>query len=79
MKTCFLKTCILKNLVESEMNKVKFSDVSNKKSQNRTLKRMPLVVTYHPLLNSLGRVFHWFHFEVPEKLVANLNKISCTV
>ena len=44
------------NLVESEMKKVKFSHVSNNKSQRRTLERIPLVVTYHPLLISLGKI-----------------------
>ena len=44
-----------KNLNESEIKKVKFSHVSNKKFQKRTLKRIPLVVTYHPLLNSLRK------------------------
>ena len=38
------------------MKKLKFSHVSNNKSQNRVLKRIPLVTTYHPLLNSLGKV-----------------------
>ena len=41
------------------MKKVKFSHVSNKKSQNRTLKRISLVATYHPLLNALGKVLSY--------------------
>ena len=56
MKTCFLRRGYPKNLVESEIEKVKFSHMSNNKSPKRTLKRIPLVVTYHPLLNSLGKV-----------------------
>ena len=55
MKTWFLRKGYPKNLVESE-EKVKFSHVSNSKSQKRTLKIILLVVTYHPLLNSLGKV-----------------------
>ena len=38
------------------MKKVKFSHVSNSKSQNRTLKKISLAATYHPLLDSLGKV-----------------------
>ena len=56
MKTWFLRRGYPKKLVESEIKKVKFSHVSNNKSQKRTLKRTPLIVTYHPLLNSLGKV-----------------------
>ena len=56
MKTWFLRRGYSKNLVESEIKKVKFSHISNNKSQKRTLKRIPLVVTYHPLLKSLGKV-----------------------
>ena len=56
MKTWLLRRGYPKNLNESEIKKVKFSLISNNKSQKRTLKRRPLVVTYHPLLNSLGKV-----------------------
>ena len=56
MKTWFLRKGYPKNLVESEIKKVKFSHVSNNKSQKRTLKKILPVVTYHPLLNSLGKV-----------------------
>ena len=37
------------------MKKIKFSHVNNNKYQDRTLKRIPVVATYHPLLNSLGK------------------------
>ena len=33
-----------------------FLNVSNNKPQNRTLKMIPLLATYKPLLNSLGKV-----------------------
>ena len=56
MKTWFLRRGYPKNLVESEIKKFKFSHISNNKSQKRALKRIPLVVTYHPLFNSLGKV-----------------------
>ena len=38
------------------MKKVKLSHVSNSESLKRTLKRISLVATYHPLLNPLGKV-----------------------
>ena len=56
MKTWFLRRGYSKNVVESEIKKVKFSHISNNKSQKIILERIPLVVTYHPLLNSLGKV-----------------------
>ena len=56
MKTWLLRGGYPKNLVESEMKKVKFSHVFNEKYQKRKLARISLVVTYHPLLNSLGKV-----------------------
>ena len=56
MKTWFPKRGYPKNLVESEIKKSQVWHVSNNKSQKRTLKRTPLVVTYHPLLNSMGKV-----------------------
>ena len=40
MKTCFLRRGYPKNLVESEMKKVKFSHVSNNNSENRITKRI---------------------------------------
>ena len=56
MKTWFLRRGYPRDLVVSEIKKVKFSHVSNNRSQKRTLKRTPPVPTYHPLLNSLGKV-----------------------
>ena len=44
-----------KRLIRNK-KKVNFSDVSNNKSQKRTLEKTPLVVTYHPLFVSLGKV-----------------------
>ena len=83
MKAWFLRRGHLKNLVESEIKKVKFSYVSNNRLQKRT---------YHSLLNLIGKVLSkkldtlymdekvknvfvqdpWFHFRVPGKLVAIL-------
>ena len=52
IKTWYLRLGYLKNLVESEMNKTSFHN----KFENRTLKRILLFATYHPLLYSLGIV-----------------------
>ena len=56
MKTWFLRRGYPKNLVQSEMKKVKFSHVSNSKFLKRTLERIPIVATYHPLINSSRKV-----------------------
>ena len=56
MKTWFLKRGYPKNLVESEITKVKFSHVSNKRSQKKNIEKNHSSFTYHPLLNSLGKV-----------------------
>ena len=50
MKTWLLRRDCPTNLVKSEMKKVKFSHVSNNKSQKRTSS------CYTPLFNSLGKV-----------------------
>ena len=73
MKKWFLRRGYPKNLVESEIKKVKFSHVSNNKSQKRILKRTPLFVTYYPLLNSMGKVLSknlniWYMDEEVKKL-----------
>ena len=52
---CFLKKEYPKKLISAEMNKVKFSDVK-RKSNSKTQKCIPLVVTYHPLLKSLSSI-----------------------
>ena len=56
MKTWFLRQSYPKNLAESEKKKVKFWHAFNNKSRNRALKRIPLVPTHHPLLDSLVKV-----------------------
>ena len=80
------KRRLSENVVESEIKELKFWHLSNNQSENRTLKRILLVATYHPLLNASGKVLsknlnisymdeevkEVFHFEVPERLVATL-------
>ena len=57
MKLWFRKREFPENLIRSEMNKVKFSNYRPKNSdKNHNIKRMPLVVTYHPLLKSLSGI-----------------------
>ena len=74
MKTWFLRQGYPKNVDESEIKNVWMLHVINNKPQNRTSKRILLVTTYHPLLNSLGKVlsknlnFLYMNEEVPKLL-----------
>ena len=54
MKQWFAKRAYPQDLINSEMNKVKFSYVKNK--YNNKEKGIPFVVTIHSLLNSLGSI-----------------------
>ena len=57
MKSWLSKREYPEDLINSEMSKVKFSNLrlkSNDKNHNR--KGIPLVVTYHPLLKSLSAI-----------------------
>ena len=61
MNLWFLERGYPENIVNQELRKVKFS-----KSSGRTNKRdkgVCLVVTYHPLLQNIGRTFHR-HFDL---------------
>ena len=56
MNLWFLERGYPENIVNQELGKVKFS-----KSSGRTNKRdkgVCLVVTYHPLIQNIGRAFH---------------------
>ena len=44
------------NLTSGEMDKIKFSNIERKKSNSKTQKGIPLVVTYHPLFKSLSSI-----------------------
>ena len=55
MKSWFLKREYPEKLISPEMDKVKFSNIE-RKSNSKTQKHIPLVVTYHPLLKSLSSI-----------------------
>ena len=55
MKQWFAKRGYPQDLINSEMNKVKFPYVENKYNNNKE-KGIPFVVTFHPLLKSLGSI-----------------------
>ena len=53
MKSWFRKREYPEDLISSEMSKVKFSNLRLKSNdKNHNMKKIPLVVTYHPLLKS---------------------------
>ena len=51
----FFKREYLEKLISAEMEKVKFSNIE-RKSNSKTQKGVPLVVTYQPLLKSLSSI-----------------------
>ena len=55
MKLQFFKREYPEKLVSAEMDKDKFSNIK-RKSNSKTQKGIPLVVTYHPLLKSLNNI-----------------------
>ena len=54
MKSWFLKREYPKKSISAKMDKDNFSNIKSK-SNSKTQKGIPLVVTYHPLLKSLSR------------------------
>ena len=56
MKLWFLKRGYPENLVDQEPGKVDFSESSRR--TNKRDKSVCLVATYHPLLQSIGRIFN---------------------
>ena len=55
MKLWFLKRGYPKRLISAEMDKFKFSDIE-RRSNSKTQKGIPLVVTHHPLVKSLSSI-----------------------
>ena len=55
LKSWFLKREYPEKLISAEMGKVKFSNIE-RKSNSKNQKRIPLVVTYHPLIKSLSSI-----------------------
>ena len=61
MKQWFDKKDYPQDLVNSEMDKVQFPHVENKYSNSKK-KRLTFVVTFHPLLKSLGSILNKNYF-----------------
>ena len=61
MKQWFDKKDYQQDLVNSEMDKVQFPYVENKYSNSKK-KRLTFVVTFHPLLKSLGSILNKNYF-----------------
>ena len=57
MKSWFSQRRYPQNLIESETSKVKFS-VQRVFHRAKVEKGVPLVVTYHPLLKTIGKIIH---------------------
>ena len=57
MKQCFAKRDFPQDLINSEINKVKFPYVENKYNNNKE-KGIPFVVMFYPLLKSLGSILN---------------------
>ena len=57
IKQWFAKRDYPHDLINSEMNKVKFPNVENKYSNNKE-KGIPFSVTFHPLLKSSGSILN---------------------
>ena len=57
MKQWFAKRDYPQDLINSEMNKVKFPHIENKYNSSKE-KGIPFVVTFHPLLKSLGSILN---------------------
>ena len=55
MRSWFLKRGYTEKLISAEMDQVKFSNIK-RKSNSKTQKGIPLVVTYHPLPKSLSSI-----------------------
>ena len=54
MKSWFLKRGYPENVIDEELNKVKFSEKGSKKSKGP--KGVPFVITYHRSLHRLSRI-----------------------
>ena len=69
MKQCFDKKDYPQDLVNSEMDKVQFPYVENKYSNSKE-KRLTFVVTFHPLLKSLGSILNknYFLLEIDDEV-----------
>ena len=58
MKLWFQARGYPSDLIEKEINKVKFSGHWDKNRAKKKSKGVPLVITFHPLLNDVGNIIH---------------------
>ena len=58
MKSCFQARRYPNDLVQKEMNKVKFSGHRDKNKAKKKSKGVPLVITFHLLLKDVGNIIH---------------------
>ena len=58
MKLWFQARGYPSDLVQKEMNKVKFSDDRDKNKIKKKSEGVPLVITFHPLLKDFGNLIH---------------------
>ena len=58
MKSRFQAIGYPSDLVQNEMNKVKFSGHWDKNKAKKKSKGVPLVITFHPLLKDVGNIIH---------------------
>ena len=58
MRQWFAKRDYPQDVIDSEMNKVKFSFIDSNNRNRTNRKGIPFVVTFHPLLKCLGNILH---------------------
>ena len=58
MKSWFQAKGYPSDLVQKEMNKVKFTGDWDKNKTKKKFKGVPLVITFHPLINDFGNIIH---------------------
>ena len=56
MKSCFQARGYPSDMVQQEMNKVKFSDHWDKNKAKKKSKGVPFFITFHPLLKDVGNI-----------------------
>ena len=62
MKSWFEGRSYPKKLIEEEMKKVRFFGKGNVTRRKDTAKGVPFVLTYHPLLKSMGHIINKNHY-----------------
>ena len=57
-----------KNLIESEMKKVKFASKNRNTKRGKSLKVVPFVMTYHPKLKSMKKVLKYLDLRMDNEV-----------